>query len=550
MFFRTKRAGDRQYLQIAENRWEDGRSRQRVVATLGRIDQLKASGELDRLLRSGARFAEASVLLTAFDRGEFGEVARTKIGPALVFERLWEESGCRAVIADLLKHRAFEFPVERAIFLEVLHRLIRPGSDRAGAAWKADYAVDGIESLALHHAYRAMAWLGDELPSDQQFGKTPFAPRTTKDRIEEALFARRRDLFTGLDLVFFDTTSLFFTGEGGESIGKFGHSKDHRPDHKQMVVAVVLDTKGRPILCELWPGNTADVKTLASIADRIETRFGVRHICVVADRGMVSKEAIREFERRKWLYVLGARMRINHEVRDNVLARGGRYQEVVGPRETSKDPAPLKVKEVHTATGRYIVCLNDEQARKDAADRAAIIAALKEQLKSGAKSLVGNKGYRKYLKSGGATFAIDEDKIQEEARFDGKWVITTNTDMTAAEAALVYKQLWTVEQIFRTSKSILETRPIFHKHDETIRGHVFCSFLALVLRKELEDRLAAAGHKFEWADIVRDLDGLCEIMIDQDGKRFVLRTAPTGVCGKVVQAVGVALPPTVRQAAS
>lgn len=550
MFFRHKTTQGRRYLQIVENTREGKAVRQRVVATLGRVETLQASGELDRLLRSGARYVESALVVSAHDRGELASQGTCRIGPALVFERLWKETGCREVLGELLARRKFEFPVERAIFLEVLHRLFRPGSDRAGAAWRCDYAIEGTAGLALHHAYRAMAWLGDELPPDQQFGKTPFAPRTTKDVVEEALFARRRDLFTGLDLVFFDTTSLFFVGEGGATIGQYGHSKDHRPDHKQMVVAVVLDTAGRPVCCELWPGNTADVKTLIPIADRLEAKFGVRHICVVADRGMVSKETIAEFGRRKWLYVLGARMRSNHEVRDDVLARGGRYREVVGPRKKAKDPAPLKVKEVHTATGRYIVCVNEEEARKDAADREAIIEALREQLKSGAQSLVGNKGYRKYLKAEGAIFAIDEDKIQEEARYDGKWVIVTNTDMSAEEAALTYKQLLMVEQIFRTSKSILETRPIYHRHDETIRGHVFCSFLALVLRKELEERLDAAGCKFEWADLVRDLDALQEIEIQQDGKRFVLRTAPRGVAGKVTQAVGVALPPTIRQLAS
>lgn len=550
MFFRHKTTSGRRYLQIVENYRDDGRVRQRVIATLGRLEKLQASGELDRLLRSGARYAQASLVLTAHERGELDEITKYCVGPSLIFERLWKATGCQAVITSLLEKRKFEFPVERAVFMEVLHRLFGSGSDRAGVAWRQDYRIDGAEGLELHHAYRAMAWLGEELPADAQFGKTPFAPRTTKDLIEEMLFARRRDLFTGLDLVFFDTTSLYFEGEGGKTLGRHGNSKDHRPDLKQMVVAVVLDDEGRPICCELWPGNTTDVKTLIPIAERLETRFAIHHVCVVADRGMISKNTIAEFEKRKWLYILGARMRANKEVRDEVIGRGGRYQEVVGSRTKGKDPSPLKVKEVHTAKGRYIVCFNEEQAKKDAADRKAIVAALEERLKAGAKSLVGNKGYRKYLKADGVAFTIDRAKLKKEARYDGKWVIQTNTDLSAVETALKYKQLWTVEQVFRTSKSILETRPIFHKKDETIRGHVFCSFLALVLRKELEDRLEAAGDKLEWADIVGDLAALCEIEIEQDGKRFVLRTTARDTCSKVFKAVGVALPRTIRQLVS
>src|ERR1019366_1870498 len=130
---------------------------------------------------------------------------------------------------------------------------------------------------------------------------------TNKDLIEEALFARRRDLFTDLDIVFFDTTSIYFEGEGGETIGQRGHSKDHRPDLRQMVVGMVLDHNGNPLCSELWPGNTADVKSLVPIVDRLKTRFGIGSVCIVADRGMISAETLAEVEKREWKYILGVR---------------------------------------------------------------------------------------------------------------------------------------------------------------------------------------------------------------------------------------------------
>ena len=547
MFFREKQSGPRSYLQIVENRWEKGGSRQHVVATLGRLDQLQESGQLESLLRSGARFAQSVMVLGAHERGELTEVSTHRVGPGLIFERLWKETGCQKVIASVLQGRHYEFPVERAIFLTVLHRLFAPGSDRAGEKWRGDYAVAGTGGLQLHQLYRAMAWLGEPLPEGEQKGKTPFAPRCTKDLVEERLFGCRRNLFSSLDLVFFDTTSIYFEGEGGQTLGRYGKSKDSRPDLKQMVVGVVLSGEGQPVCCELWPGNTTDVKTLIPIVERLQKRFSIGRICIVADRGMISKATITELDKRKWLYILGARMRRYKEVRDEVLSRAGRY-EVVHPKgKTSKDPSPLKVKEVNVGDRRYVVCVNEDQTRKDAADREAILEGLREQLKRGAKSLVGNRGYRRYLRSEGKGFGIDEAKVEQEARYDGKWVIQTNTEMVAAEVALKYKQLWMVEEIFRTSKSILETRPIYHKCDETIRGHVFCSFLALVLRKEIQDRLEAKGYKLEWADVLRDLDRLQEIEVLQGQKRFVLRSQARGVCGKVFQAVGVALAPTVRE---
>lgn len=546
MFFRVKHSGPRSYLQIVENYRHEGRPRQRVIATLGRLEELTQNGQIESLLASGARFAEQAMVLTAHRQGDVPELRRRSIGPALIFERLWAESGCQAVIEKLGRPRRFGFSLERAIFLTVLHRLFCPGSDRAAERWREAYRIAGVESLSLHQLYRAMAWLGEELTVADQADRTPFAPRCTKDVIEERLFEQRRDLFTTLDLVFFDTTSIYFEGAGGETLGQHGHSKDHRPDLKQMVVGMVLDGDGHPLLCEFWPGNTTDVKSLIPIVARLQARFGVGQVCIVADRGMISQDTLAELERRNWLYILGARLRSCAEVRKAVLSRPGRYHVVHPKGAHRKDPSPLAVKEVRVEGRRYVVCFNEDQAQKDAADRAAILSGLTEQLTKGPKSLVGNKGYRKYLTSKGGAFTIDAAKVKSEERFDGKWVLRTNTTLATADVALKYKDLWRVEAIFRTMKSLLETRPIYHHLDETIRGHVFCSFLALVLRKALEDRLHDRGETLEWADVLRSLDGLEEIEVTQNSKRFLLRTAASGPCGKVFQAVGVALPPTVR----
>jgi hypothetical protein len=466
----------------------------------------------------------------------------------LVFERLWQETGCAAVLEQLLAERRFEFPVERAVFLTVLHRLLAPGSDRAADKWKHDYQLDGASDLGLHHLYRAMAWLGEELPAAQQRGSTRLVPLATKDRVEEGLFARRRDLFTQLDVVFFDTTSIYFEGQGGDELGQYGFSKDHRPDLYQMIVGAVLDGDGRPICCELWPGNTTDVTTLIPIVDGLYRRFGIVKVCIVADRGMISQEVVNDLDQQHWPYILGARLRRCKEVRDVVLADRGRFRVVHPKSPDPKDPAPLKVKEVRVEGRRYVVCVNEDEVAKDRADREAIIASLREQLRRGDKSLVGNKGYRRYLKvEGPGHFAVDEAKIAAEARSDGTWVLQTSTDLPTADVALQFKRLWLVEHWFRACKSLLETRPIYHRCDETIRGHVFCSFLALLLRHELQRRLAARGKVPEWADVLQDLERLQYVEVEQDGKRFRLRTQTQGSCARVFRAAGVALPPTVQQ---
>lgn len=520
MFIRKKGTGQYSYLQLVENHREGTRVVQRVLCTLGRVDQMIASGTTDALLRSLSRFSQHVRLIDDFQQGHLEAGAIRQLGPDLVFGRLWQETGIQEVVQEQLLNRQFEFDVERAIYLSVLHRLFESGSDRAAEQWRRDVCLPGGESLQLHHLYRAMRWLGEN-----------------KDSIEEALFHRRQDLFTELSLAFFDTTSLYFEGAGGESLGQYGNSKDHRPDLKQMVMGAVLTGEGQPVCCELWPGNHADGTALLPVVDRLRQRFGLKRVCWVADRGMISQQAIEGLEGRHLEYILGARMRKQREVREDVLERGGRYHEVADN---------LRVKEVWVGDRRYIVCHNPQEAVKDAADREAIVQALKEQLKDGSSRLVGNSGYRKYLRLEKDAVSIDMEKVVAEARYDGKFVLRTNTKLPAGEVALQYKRLLLVEQFFRATKSMLESRPIFHQWDATIRGHVFCSFLALLLHHELQKRLKAHNNQFEWDVICRDLESLAEVQVREEEQWYALRTALQGVTGKVLQTVGVAVPPPVK----
>jgi hypothetical protein len=551
MYFRVKRTGSYAYLQIVESFRERGQVHQRVLSTLGRLDALQAAGQLETLMRSGLRFCEKLAVIDAHAAGQTEPVQVQRVGPDLVFGRLWEALQLRPILHRALESRRYEFDVERAIYLTVVHRLFASGSDRAAERWRQAYRLPGTESLDLHHLYRAMAFLGEPL-KDQPGPRVLNTPRCTKDRIEEELFEQRRDLFSAIDLVFFDTTSLYFEGEGGQEIGRCGNSKDHRPDLKQMVVGLALDIQGWPLCCELWPGNTADVTTLLPVVNRLRQRFGVRRVSIVADRGMISAATIAalESEEMDCDYILGARLRAVKEIRERVLTDRGRYREIIPERQSAKDPSPLKVKEVVIDDRRYIVCLNEEQRRKDAADRQAIVEHLREQLKRGDKDLIGNKGYRKYLRAtAGEHFTLDEEKVQAEARYDGKWVLQSNLADEPEILALAYKELWMVEDLFRTMKSILETRPIYHKRDETIRGHVFCSYLALLLRRALEQRLAAKGESWEWAEILRGLDNLQEVEALFQGQRFVMRSQVIGQAHKACLAAGVALPPTLREQA-
>jgi len=515
MFVRIKRSEDRRYLQIVENRWEAGHSRQRVIATLGRLERLQVTGQLDNVVKALSRFSEKVKVVEAHASGQLVARSVQRIGPALVMDRLWQRLGLAEVLSSLLRGRRHSYAVERMIYFTVLSRLFFPGSDRRALRMARDYRLALPVAPKLHQLYRAMAWLGK-----------------VQDEVEERLFARNRDLFTGLSLVFFDTTSIYFEGHGGESLGQRGFSKDGCPEERQLVVGAVIDGTGRPISCPMWPGNTADVTTLKPVVERLRDRFGVRDVVVVADRGMISKRTIEWLEAAQLGYILGVRMRQARELWD-ALAETGDYQPV-------KDN--LQVKTVTIADRRYVVCYNPEEATRDAQVRAILLETLRKRLAHGPQRVVGNRGFQQYLKIEKEAVTIDEEKVAAAARFDGKYVLQTNTGLEAAAVALKYKELWQVERLFREVKSVLRTRPVYHKYDLTIKGHVFCSFLALVVMKEL---LKAVGPGISWDEIKQDLDALCETEVELAGKRYLLRNPLPGVCGKVLKANGIAAPPTV-----
>ena len=550
MFFRFKRSGERTYVQIVANKRVEGAVRQSVVANLGRADELAASGGLASLIASGAKLTDQVLLINALDEDADGalSIAAKRIGGPMLFGKIWERLGVAEALGGLLKDREFEFAVERAVFVATLHRLFVSGSDRDCASWMTDYDIPGAEGLDLHHFYRAMAWLGEEMEDKPA---EALAPRCVKDVIEEKLFERRRDLFTDLSAVFMDTTSLSFYGEGGQTLGERGYSKDYRPDLNQMILGLVVDGEGRPICTEMWPGNTADVTTLLPVVDRLRSRFGVGRVCVVADRGMISAATIAGLEERKLEYVLGARERSDAIVKRIVLANDDPFVPLLIERKAGQ--TQLFIKQVKVEGERYVVCRNEAEAEKDRGDREAIVAALEAQLKKGDKALIGNSAYRRYLRKskeaeGSQVFQIDAGKLAEEARFDGIFVLRTNAKITPLQAVLRYRDLLQVENLFFRTKAVMRTRPIFHSSDAAIRGHVFCSFLALAMQKHLDDLMLEAGVAPEWRVLLRDLDRLSQVRIRHRGVDWLVRSDAAPAVTMLFKRAQLALPPRARQA--
>jgi hypothetical protein len=511
------------YLQIIESYREGRKVRQKVLANLGRIDELVDSGKLDRLVAGLSQYSVAWRGYKAFLEGRIDGCVTKTWGPALVFERLWEKQGMPEILGKLSRDRKFGFDPERVAFALALQRLCEPGSDLQGSEWVRD--VEGLPEIALHQMYRTVGWLSE-----------------VRDELERDLFFRDRDLFTQeLDLVFLDTTGTYVYRDEETEFCKRGFSRDHRPDLPQMVLCVAVDRRGWPIAWEVYPGNTADKAAFVKVIEILRSRFKIRRVIVVADRGMISKDTIELLTKdadAPFDYILGCRMRKDPDVMD-LLTMTTEFDEI----------APgLSVAERTLSGKRYIVCYNEEEAKKDALAREAILAGLRKKLESGeAKSLVGNTGYRRFLKGEKGSWRINEGVAKDDAIFDGTFVLRTNTDLPAAEVAKTYKGLWRVERTFREQKSTLELRPLFHHRDDTRIGHIAASFLALRLEVDLQRRMEEKKSDASWPNLMRDLRRVKAVHLEMENKSFTIRTDLPPIASEVFEALGMRPPPRMSQ---
>ena len=513
-----------EYLQIVRSVRDGARVRQELVASLGRRDLLVATGQLDQLLQALARFSTRLRVVEAAKDERFVARQAKSWGPALVFGRLWERQGVPEMLGRLAAGRRFGFDPERVAFALALQRLCAPGSDLQGAAWAQTVEAPGFDDLALHHFYRTVPWLA-----------------AIRHELERELFFQDRDLFSGeLDLVFVDTTSVYLYRDAESALVRHGYSRDRRPDLPQLVLCVAVDGQGWPVAWEVLPGNTADTAALSLTIARFRERFRIRRAVVVADRGMLGQATLaqlRDHVTAPFDYILGCPLRRERAVAEEVLARPGRYQAVADN---------LEVKEVRLDERRYVVCRNPIEAKQDAADREALLAKLRQTLEhDGPKAVVGNRGFARYLEIAKGSVTLSEAAIAREARLDGKFVLTTSTELPAAAVAKAYKSLWRVERAFRTLKSTLDVRPIFHQRDDSVIGHITGCFLALRLEVDLQCRLDAKSLAVSWPDLMRDLGRLQAVIVDLDGTRYRLRTDCLGHAATAFQAAGIAIPSAV-----
>jgi transposase len=498
---KNKNGKERIYLQLVKSYREGEKVKQKLIANIGRLDELLENGDIETFITDLSRILEE-------EKGKYYVDVTNELSCEDVFEygmpylisALWNRTGLKNILVQEFEKLKGKDRAEReveAIFEMVLARLTDPKSKLATFnEWRDKYYFGEeellSETLDLHDYYRAMDTLSETL-----------------EHIEESLFFERRNLFSSTELVFFDTTSTYFEGEGEEDgIGKYGFSKDHRGDRKQVVISLVVDEHKIPITHKVWEGNTVDKKAFSETVKELKSRFGVKRAVLVADRGCVSREIIEALVGNNLEYIVGMKMNLI-EVKE-VLKDKGEY---------SKVSDNLYVKEVKVDNKRYIVCFNPEEATHEKEKRANIITHLKEV--TNVKNFIPNRDIKKLIKLESNRISINEEKVEELEEYDGKWVLLTNTALSVEEAAERYKELWKIEDSFETMKTFLKIRPIYHYRERRIKAHIALVFLALYSERILENLL---GNDWNFRRIYNAAQSLKLVKLKADSEQYLMRT--------------------------
>jgi hypothetical protein len=554
MYIRTTQRHNRdgstvRYLQLAESVWdaEKQRSQTRIVYNLGRQEDLDVEA-MRRLAKSILRIACPDDLVRLEAEAEaLGQPISIEwakeYGGLYLLRALWDRLGLGQEIGRAAPGRSTAVLLREAAFLLVANRALAPDS-KLGlyGRWLEEVYWPEAEGLELHHLYLALDLLAQE-----------------KERIEEALFFRVADLLSlDVDLLFYDTTSVHFEIEeedaGLEGLRKRGHSKDHRPDAPQVIVGLAVTRDGLPVKSWVFAGNTPDVSTVETVKKDL-AGWRLNRVVYVADGGCLSEENLQTLARGGSGYIVGVPLRKSREAAE-VLACPGRFRTVADNLQVKEVQMPSEAEApVATRRRRYIVCYNPKEAERQREHRAEILRLLDAELKAmearpdahprAACSLRSSRRfgpYLKQLKSG--RLRVDRARIRREEKLDGKWLLVTNdVTLSAEDAALGYKQLVRVEESFRRLKHGIDIRPMHHRTEDRIRGHVFACILALLL-----ERVAERDTGQVWPQIRQHFSRQKMVAYEGPGGRVLQTTELTQDQRKTLKALNIASPKLIHQA--
>lgn len=531
----STKAGTKEYLSLVESYRINGKKKNKTIMSLGRADTVDEKYVQKIIFGLSRLTKQLSIIDSQVSESSDPHIKiyeSMDLGTTLVIDYLWKELGLSDLFRKIKKkYKKLQFDLELVFKATVIYRLVKPGSERKMLDWFSDVYLPGTEKLQLQHLYRGLAIIAEH-----------------QMEIEDHLLEKSQTLF-GIDcsLVFFDTTSTYFEGDmlDDKALKQYGRSKDHRPDRRQVKVGMVMSRDGIPIHCPFFAGNESDFTSAQKVIRILAKKERIGEMIFVGDSGMTSQKNIDELKEQNIRYILGSRMRNTKVVKEEVLT----LEDVSILKDNSKNQ-PFGVKKNLFVTEktinkkRYIICYNPDEAKKDQLVREAIIIKLKSELSSSPKKYIKHRLYKRFLKITAAKTEINQEKIMEEAKYDGLFVIETDTNLSASEVALRYKDLLLVERGFRCLKSTLEMRPIYHKCSENIQGHIFVSYMALyffcLIIKKLEQ--SEEGMQCEEGQVIDSLVRIKAHRTEIHGNRLILRSEINSLNKWILKSLGVKIP--------
>lgn len=373
------------------------------------------------------------------------------VGPELIFGTLFDRIGFNAIPAELFRHiviARLAFPTSKLKTVDYLYRF-RGVTVDIDAVYRF---LDTLQKTSIAHA-------------------------------KAITYAHTKRVLGTIAVVFYDMTTLYFESEDEDDLRKIGFSKDGKFQHPQIMLGLLVGEGGFPIGYDIFKGNTFEGKTLLPTLRRIEKAYDLGKPIVVADAGLLSNKNVATLTKRKYRYILGARIRNETEkMKQQILQKAKQLKHgdsFVLPREDG---------------ARLLVTYSDTRAKKDRYNRAKGLRKLRRKVRTGklTKESISNRGYNKFLYlEGKMLVTIDEDRVREDVRWDGLKGYLTNTDLPPEKVVEHYGHLWRIENAFSISKTDLRVRPIHHYRKRRIEAHICIAFVAYAIWKELERTLVA-----------------------------------------------------------
>jgi len=534
MFIKITKSGKYQYAQLVQSYRENGVTKHKVLLNLGRLDHIENNPSFQNLAR---RLVELSKVKEMADLTNISEAEILNWG-YVVYKKIWQQFGIDEILRQIAVSGKTQFDLSNACFLMAVQHLLEPRSKLSTYNHQQRYI--NLPPVGLNHLYRSLDLLCNH-----------------KELLEEKLFARNRTLFNmKVDVIFFDVTTFSFESVRADTLREFGFSKDGRFNEVQVVLALLIDCEGRPIGYELFPGNTFEGNTLEVALEKLQKRFGIRQVIIVADKGINRKLNLKRIADRGYYYIVATRLKnMKREIIEEIFADG--YTELAGPEETIRYKVIDYINEVkegnetHRLKEKLIITCSPNRAKKDKADRERLIQKAELLLSSKAKIKASYKrGGRKYLKEVGSTdWVLDEEAIARDERFDGYYGIQTNAkDLAVQDILEAYHTLWKIEESFRIMKSTLEVRPIFHWTEPRIKGHFVVCFLAFLLARTLEFKLKRAGEKASPEKIREALNSLNFAEVEIEQTKYLVKTKAMDLAKKILRIMRIKAPKNITPA--